>query len=321
LQQPPHLEQKPSEQSCFWRPGAMSCQLERLLFDQSPLAAPVHGAGLIDDLLSDSPPTDVVISRGDIGMQTLLRPISLIGCVGIAPSPAQPCSIRDGTLCRRLAVWFVERPRGDAATWERVTADEEERLSAALVAALARMTKRRGGSVAFFSAFCSALGDVCISGLRCVPLSGELARLLPSDLLDPCVHATRLPAMEGGGGKLAGSILQRVKATVEELLRAGVEWSFFKIGITCNPISRWRAYEREGFAQLHLLHATEEPSLIQMLEAALIDTFRAQPGCRNVAPGGEGRVGRTPYFAYLAVGTSMAVGRKRAWSDAGFHEP
>ena len=42
----------------------------------------------------------------------------------------------------------------------------------------------------------------------------------------------------------------------------------FKIGITCTPFVRWRAYEREGYQQMHLLHVTEEPGLVQMMEAA-----------------------------------------------------
>ena len=93
----------------------------------------------------------------------------------------------------------------------------------------------------------------------------------------------------------------------------------FKIGITCTPLVRWRAYDREGYQQMHLLHVTEEPGLVQMLEAvswtsvwlfkgsikprngnrrglhavmpplkALISEFQGRPGCRNVARGGEG---------------------------------
>ena len=123
----------------------------------------------------------------------------------------------------------------------------------------------------------------------------------------------------------------------------------FKIGITCTPFVRWRAYEREGYQQMHLLHVTEEPGLVQMMEAAprilnrsvckertavteftvrfvysvsaskncffkiilfymqgksnkgpkalcqitqaLISEFQGRPGCRNVAKGGEGRIG------------------------------
>lgn len=42
----------------------------------------------------------------------------------------------------------------------------------------------------------------------------------------------------------------------------------FKIGITCTPFLRWRAYEREGYQKMHLLHVTEEPGLVQMMEAA-----------------------------------------------------
>lgn len=62
----------------------------------------------------------------------------------------------------------------------------------------------------------------------------------------------------------------------------------FKIGITCTPLVRWRAYDREGYQQMHLLHVTEEPGLVQMLEAALISEFQHRAGCRNVARGGEG---------------------------------
>ena len=54
---------------------------------------------------------------------------------------------------------------------------------------------------------------------------------------------------------------------VDELLRSEAP-VVFKIGITCTPFVRWRAYEREGYQQMHLLHVTEEPGLVQMMEAA-----------------------------------------------------
>ena len=62
-------------------------------------------------------------------------------------------------------------------------------------------------------------------------------------------------------------------------------------------------YTQEGYDMLHLLAVFEEPGAAQMLEAALIDAFRGRVGCRNVAAGGEGPVGRSPYFTYCAVAT------------------
>lgn len=199
----------------------------------------------------------------------------------------------------RLASWFVEMLRGDSVTLTRAGEQEEQQLGRALQRALAG--PQRGGPAPsrteFRGRFLHELGIVDCGGLRCVPLHGELVRRLPEELLgDPRVSAARLPP----GRALAGAALLRAKGVVEELLRACGP-AAFKIGITCSPLARWRAYEREGYAQMHLLHATEEPGAVQMLEAALIDAFQARAGCRNIARGGEGPVGRGPYFCYLAL--------------------
>jgi len=232
----------------------------------------------------------------------------------------------------RLAMWFADRGGGGNFRWGRVDEADEALLNHALQAALSvpAIVARRGFTTTddgfdteasrLYATFCRALEKQHLSaeGLRCVPLERWVARRLPPELSDPCVSATRV--IGGGDAILAGSVLRGAKRTVEDLLAASGP-AVFKIGITCDPLKRWRGYEREGYAQLHLLYTSDQPVAVQMLEAALIDAFQGRAGCRNVAHGGEGPTGRDPpYFTYLAltpcgagVGVSVgAAGPRRA---------
>ncbi|CAE7219602.1 unnamed protein product [Symbiodinium natans] len=234
-------------------------------------------------------------------------------------SPGRPRS-----RIERRAIWFLEQPGPPGCDTElsRVAVDEEAFLDAALEAALEELRKRgvsRGGPAAaaqLLHNFGQAVGATT-AGLRCVPLDGDLHRCLPAELLgDPRVSGARLPGRSSGkrgGPALAGAALHRAKDVVRQILDS-MSPVVFKIGITCTPLMRFRAYDREGYQQMHLLHVTEEPGLVQMLEAALISEFQERPGCRNVARGGEGPVGRAPYFAYLVVvacGDGVGILQKR----------
>jgi len=230
----------------------------------------------------------------------------------------------------RLASWFVEQLHGEQSRFVRLSEGEEAGLDRALATALAgvrapcnRVAMREGAISGIaggqlYAAFRRELGGVNVSGLACVPLDGGVARRLPPELGgDVRVSAARLLASSGRSSSsrlpLAGASLGRVKAAVEELIDAAAP-AVFKIGITCTPFMRFRSYAREGYAQMHLLYASEEPGAVQMLEAALIDNFQQRVGCRNVARGGEGPVGRAPYFAYLVLapcGDGIGILRKR----------
>ncbi|CAJ1422627.1 unnamed protein product, partial [Effrenium voratum] len=259
------------------------------------------------------------------GARAVLTPVLTPVAAQVPQMPGAPCS--SGALCAfgargcrapmasrtppgraRRAMWFLEQPTANAMHTElsRLANDEEAFLDAALEEALCSL-RRRGvlgagpaAAAQLLADFSAALG-ASLESLRCVPLDGDLHRMLPPELLgDPRVSAARLPSRNGKGGELAGAALCRAKGVVTQILDAMAP-VVFKIGITCTPLVRWRAYDREGYQQMHLLHVTEEPGLVQMLEAALISEFQGRSGCRNVAKGGEGPVGRGPYFAYLVV--------------------
>ncbi|CAE8741039.1 unnamed protein product [Polarella glacialis] len=203
----------------------------------------------------------------------------------------------------RLAIWFQEsfaKP-GQEVPIFRVSLQEEEALNCALATALAAPAQRRfrgnfgpAAAAQLHADFAAALGArASTSALKCVPLEGQLQHRLPKELLgDPRVSALRLPQRKrSGGAELAGSALHRAKTVVEEIL-GGCGPVVFKIGITCNPLVRWSAYEREGYQQFHLLHVTDSSEVVQLFEAALIAAFQDRAGCRNIARGGEGPVGR-----------------------------
>lgn len=223
-----------------------------------------------------------------------------------------------------MAAWWLEQARAqdEQTSVMRLEEADEANLDAALRGAL-RATRRHAnagasGAAELLVAFRHELGGVDVSGLRCMPLDGDIGRRLPVELLgDPRISAARLPTRKASGGVgLAGALLHHAKAIVEELVSAHSP-AVFKIGITCSPLVRWRHYERDGYCQFHMLHATPEPGAVQMLEAALIDAFQGRQGCRNIARGGEGPVGRPPYFAYLALapcgaGIGLLVAAKHA---------
>jgi len=177
-----------------------------------------------------------------------------------------------------------------------------EKFRSALLATQRHSHRGAAGAAELLAAFRSALQGTNVRALRCIALDGEVAKRLPLELRgDSRISAIRLPCVEASGKMaLAGSALRRAKSIVEELLqREGP--AVFKIGITCNPLNRWLAYAMDGYHQFHLLYATEESGVVQMLEAALIDSFQERSGCRNIARGGEGPVGKPPFFAYLAL--------------------
>jgi len=282
-----------------WRPGSVHAPLERLMFDETPTQE--LQCGVVFDELISSP------SAAERSLQeALLRSRAALA----APPSDRPSPTQEATESAR-SVWFVEQLRGEQLVSQRVPDSYEVYLITALATALTAVPRRprmqpEAGPTAAAALLCSFRAAVCdadVGDLRCIPLGGDLARRLPPELCDPGISATRLPALRrGGAASLAGSSFARAKDAVEEILRlSGV--AIFKIGITCNPLMRWRAYERDGYEKLHLIYTDDQVSGVQMLEACLIDTFKCRSGCQNIARGGEGPVGRGPYFTYLAIAT------------------
>ena len=95
--------------------------------------------------------------------------------------------------------------------------------------------------------------------------------------------------------KLALAESKRCIEAVRQRLRVAI----FKIGITRDPLTRfrgvlaegqnrWRPYIHEGFTNMELLLCSA-PDHCAELETHLISEYRKTPGCRNVNPGGESR--------------------------------
>lgn len=300
-------------EAAAWQTGRVGAPLERLMFGESN-SQDSPKRPVLDELLDSPSPSE----RTCLEALRIARAALASVAAGDVPGAA-----RFSIPGARGAVWFVEQGAGEQVLLHRVPEPDQEYLGAALTVALALTRGRRGaaaGSAAsapgFMAAFQNALnvsGRDALEGLRCIPLSGELARLLPPELGNPAVSATRLlwGGSSGSRGVLAGAALGRAKGVVDELLRR-IGVTAFKIGITCNPFMRWQAYARDGYKQLHLIYGDENARAVQMLESCLIDHFGMRTGCRNIARGGEGPVGRGPYFTYVALAPARSSSRRRS---------
>ena len=85
----------------------------------------------------------------------------------------------------------------------------------------------------------------------------------------------------------------------------------FKIGITHDPVSRFKSYRVDNFDSMYLIHYSGSVDVTNMLEAALIQSNMHITGCRNRNLGGDGSMSRfePPYFTYIVA--ARADGRAR----------
>lgn len=90
--------------------------------------------------------------------------------------------------------------------------------------------------------------------------------------------------------------------------KIGIRLCIFKIGVTSNPIIRYKSYVKKNYTAMWLIAESSSVDLIHMLEAALILEFHKHVGCRNKeGSGGDGALNRDqppppPYFVYLTGG-------------------
>ena len=75
----------------------------------------------------------------------------------------------------------------------------------------------------------------------------------------------------------------------------------FYIGITENPVNRWR-YHRERFSSMTVLVEASGSHVTAPLEVRLVTFFRGRfMRCLNVGPGGESPTNGTPHYLYVAI--------------------
>lgn len=105
----------------------------------------------------------------------------------------------------------------------------------------------------------------------------------------PCI-SFNLALTRGGEVAKPGTVLQHCAGVIAS--KVSDQLTVFKIGITVNPVDRWRnagfGYCNEGYTSMQLLHCERNSRACGFLEAALIAQFRGTLGCQNEAPGGEG---------------------------------
>ena len=115
---------------------------------------------------------------------------------------------------------------------------------------------------------------------------------------------------------LAGRLLEHCVCKVTSLRRelGGPQLCVYKIGITSDLNQRWASYKGQHFAHMMCIHASNNLSTVEHLEASLIMRFsqEKQGSFRNVSPGGEGMRKKNgtprfppPYFVY-AVGANAS---------------
>lgn len=85
----------------------------------------------------------------------------------------------------------------------------------------------------------------------------------------------------------------------------------FKLGLTSDPVLRWKFYQEDNYTHMAILHVSTNFGLIQMLEAALIASWIEEKGCRNQKYGGEGPpVSKEKQFHFVYVVGARADGHK-----------
>jgi hypothetical protein len=74
----------------------------------------------------------------------------------------------------------------------------------------------------------------------------------------------------------------------------------FKFGIATDPLMRWGFYRADGYERMVVILMSAKVGGVELLEAHLISKHGHIMGCRLVALGGEGILGRFPsYFVYI----------------------
>ena len=269
-----------------WQPGQASAKIFDVMFDATPMTP---DRPVFNELLDESPRSP----QCDVSPPVLKARCDSDARTAASNAPGPECS----------AAWFRQLyDESGERKFVRASEEEEMKLCSALGEAL-RRTRVRINSVQasesnMLLAFCDALGTEDIRSLRCVPVDGRTAARLPETLRgDWRISANRLPIRR----ELAGHALQRIVGAVKDILQQSRGRLKFKIGITSSALTRFTHYEEEGYTSMHLLHAAWTHDAISMVEATLIKEFKTCPGCKNIAPGGEGPKGRAPYFAYCVV--------------------
>ena len=138
--------------------------------------------------------------------------------------------------------------------------------------------------------------------------SMTLTSALPSsDLLERCQIFNRVPKSTFPR-PTSGRILLHARQQVSGLReRLGIGVCIFKIGVTANPVLRFKEYFQKKYTHMWIIFSSPDLGQIHMLEAALIALFHTSAGCRN-APntGGEGALNRKnhggpPFYVYVTA--------------------
>ena len=115
-------------------------------------------------------------------------------------------------------------------------------------------------------------------------------------------HAPKCGADNMTCGKLLSHCVDKIDAFRTKI---GIRLCIFKIGVTHNPLVRYRSYHENGYKTMWLLAMSCSIPLVHMLEAALICKYCLHVGCRNKkGTGGEGYLNRHdgppgPFFVYI----------------------
>ena len=113
------------------------------------------------------------------------------------------------------------------------------------------------------------------------------------------------PASKGHTtGRILAHAISQVKALRQTL---SVSLTVFKVGVTSNPPARFVSYAERGYSCMRVIVQSTSVDLIHMLEAALVEIFCGEVGCKNKpGSGGEGALNRhtakPPYYAYVVAG-------------------
>ena len=136
-----------------------------------------------------------------------------------------------------------------------------------------------------------------------LPIDAVAKAFASSDMAALGIKLCCLPPDKLAKGE-AGHVLRHCVFQIKRMIcLKGDTVAVFKIGISATLAFRFRKYRDENFESMHVVHMSNNLGEVDMLEAALIDSFIHRQGCRNVALGGNGPLRLSkfspPYFCYV----------------------
>ena len=95
-----------------------------------------------------------------------------------------------------------------------------------------------------------------------------------------------------------------------ETLRRWNSGGSYYIGITGDPVVRWRQHEANGFSVMMIMMVATKSKATAAVERGVIKRWCSLPSCSNAGPGGEGASSASPHFLYVVSRPDFLIRRR-----------